>query len=186
MAVNSLLAKITLLKTCQLDAPKKCHDNNILKVQLLIVKTIFVVIAQALRVDGEICNPPLALSSFCRRWASYTVSESTVSSKAKPSEFFWPSPCSGERNSVSLWVRCSQPIISEVSRRGRWKRGICIKLSEIDFSMCDKRATIFLRTLRVMYETKYQTFCAIGAQFATSLRNAPSRTPPSRYFWLSV
>ena len=29
---------------------------------------------------------------------------------------------------------------SEIRRRGRWKRGICIKLSEIDFQICDNFA----------------------------------------------
>ena len=71
--------------------------------------------------------------------------------------------------------------LSEISRRGHWKRGICIKLSEIDFQIRDKFATM-LRTLPLMHETKYWQFCANLAQFATNLRNAPSRTPPSRDF----
>ena len=60
---------------------------------------------------------------------------------------------------------------SEISRRGHWKRGICIKLSEIDFQVCDKFVTI-LRTLPLMYETNADDFAQFGALFATNLRNA--------------
>ena len=71
---------------------------------------------------------------------------------------------------------------SEIWRRGHWKRGICIKLSEIDFQIRDKFATI-LRTLRLMYETKYgqfpQIWRAICDKFA---QRPPSRTPPSPDF----
>ena len=34
---------------------------------------------------------------------------------------------------------------AEVSRRGHWKRGVCMKLSEIDFQMHDKFAATNLR-----------------------------------------
>ena len=65
---------------------------------------------------------------------------------------------------------------------GHWKRGICIELSEIDFQIRDKFATI-LRTLPLLHETKYRQFCA---NLARNLRQicatSPSRTPPSRDF----
>ena len=68
-------------------------------------------------------------------------------------------------------------------RRGHWEKGICIKLSEIYFQIRDSFTTI-LRTLSLMYETKYQQSCAI---LAGNLRQIcatpPSRTPPSRDFW---
>ena len=74
---------------------------------------------------------------------------------------------------------------SEIRRRGHWKRGICIKFSEIDFQIRDKFATI-LRTLPLMYETKYRQFCA---NLARNLRQIcatpPSWTPPSRDFWVA-
>ena len=64
------------------------------------------------------------------------------------------------------------------SRRGHWKRGICIKLSEMDFPIRDKFTTI-LRTLPLMYETKYPAILRkFGAQFATNLRNAPLANAP--------
>ena len=45
-----------------------------------------------------------------------------------------------------------------------------MKLSDIDFRICDNFATI-LRTLRVMYETEVPTILRrFGAQFATNLR----------------
>ena len=69
---------------------------------------------------------------------------------------------------------------SEIRGRGRWKRGICINLSEIDFQTRDKFATI-LRTLRLTYETKYRQF---GANLVPNVgqicTTPPSRTPPSR------
>ena len=70
----------------------------------------------------------------------------------------------------------SQAFLLEISRRGHWKRGICIKLSEIDFQIRDKFATI-LRTLPLMYKTKCRQFCA---NLARNLRNAP--LTPSRDF----
>ena len=48
-------------------------------------------------------------------------------------------------------------IISGNSRRGHWKRGVCIKLSEINFQVRDKSATV-VRTLPLMYEMKYHHF----------------------------
>ena len=53
----------------------------------------------------------------------------------------------------------SKHLLSEMWRRGHCKRGICIKLSEIDFQIRDKFATI-LRILPLMYETKYRQLCA--------------------------
>ena len=71
-------------------------------------------------------------------------------------------------------------INSEIWRRGSWKRGICIKLSEIDFQIGDTFATI-LRTLPLMYEMKYQQFCATLARNLRQIcATPPSRTPPSR------
>ena len=60
-------------------------------------------------------------------------------------------------------------VYSEISRSGHWERGICIKLSEIDFRIRDKFATI-LCTLPLMYETNLRQICA----------TPPLRTPPSR------
>ena len=66
----------------------------------------------------------------------------------------------------------------DILRMGHWKRGICIKLSEIDFPSRDKFTTI-LRTLTLMYKTKYPAILRkFGAQFATNLRNAPRRERP--------
>ena len=80
-----------------------------------------------------------------------------------------------------LESRCLPPVFHvtyiflEIWRREHGKRGICIKLSEIDFQIRDTFATI-LRTLSLMYETKYRQFWhAICATL-------PSRTPPSRDF----
>ena len=60
---------------------------------------------------------------------------------------------------------------------------ICIKLSENDLQIRDKFATI-LRTLPLMYETKYRQFCA---NLALNLRQIcatpPFWTPPSGDFW---
>ena len=56
------------------------------------------------------------------------------------------------------------------------------KLSEIDFQICDKLATI-LRTLPLMYEMKYRQFCANLARNLRQICATPrSRTPPSRDF----
>ena len=63
---------------------------------------------------------------------------------------------------------------SEIRRRGYWKRGICIELSEIDFQIRDRFATS-LRTLSLMYKTKYRQFCA---NLARNLRNAPLPNAP--------
>ena len=70
----------------------------------------------------------------------------------------------------------NQPFLSEICRRGHWKRGICIKQSEIDFRIHDKCATM-LRTLPVMHETKYWQVCGT---LSPNLRNPPPprRTPP--------
>ena len=77
-------------------------------------------------------------------------------------------------------------ILSEIWRRGHWKWGVCIKLSEIDFQIRDKFVTI-LRILSLMHKMKYRQFCA---NLAHNLRQIcatpPSRTPPSRNFWFSV
>ena len=90
------------------------------------------------------------------------------------------SPVPLSPSSIELFMR---NVLSEIWMRGHWRRGICIKLSAIDFRLCDKFAPI-VRTLRVMYEMKYQHF---GANLARSLRQIcampPSRTPPSQDFW---
>ena len=62
----------------------------------------------------------------------------------------------------------------QFGRRGHWKRGICTKLSEIDFQIRDKVATI-LRTLPLMYETRNRQFCA---NLARNLRQICATPPP--------
>ena len=81
---------------------------------------------------------------------------------------------------------CSQrantapPNTSEIRRRGRWKRGICIKLSEIVSRFCDKMCNNFVHPSEdpLMHKTKHPQFCANLAQFATNLSNAPLVNAP--------
>ena len=68
--------------------------------------------------------------------------------------------------------RNSQMLVSEIWRRGHWKRGICIKLSEIDFEFRDKLATI-LRTLPLMHEAKYRQSCANLAHYLRQIGVTP-------------
>ena len=72
---------------------------------------------------------------------------------------------------------------SEIRRRAHWKRGMCIKVSEIYFAICDKFATKS-RSPHLMYKTKYMQF---RANLARNLRQIcampPARTPPFRKFW---
>ena len=63
---------------------------------------------------------------------------------------------------------------SDIWRRGHWKRGICIKLSEIDFQICDNFAHPS-SDVRNEVPTILRNF---GAQFATDLRNAPVANAP--------
>ena len=65
---------------------------------------------------------------------------------------------------------------SEISR-GALEKGHLQIMSEIDFRICDKFATI-LHTLSVMHETKHHQFCEFGAPFATNLCNAPRANAP--------
>ena len=67
--------------------------------------------------------------------------------------------------------------LSEVSTKGHWKRGICIRFSEIDFRTCNKSV--------MMYDMTYQQFCA---DFVDNLRQLcampPLATPPSQNLWI--
>ena len=90
--------------------------------------------------------------------------------------------CSATSNSSSSCDQQQYQWKSVISRRGDWKRGICIKLSEIDSRICDNFA-LNLRTLRVMYETKYQQFCAnLACNWRHLYATPPSCISPSRGF----
>ena len=67
---------------------------------------------------------------------------------------------------------------------GHWKRAICIKLSENDFQIRDKFATV-LRTLPLMYDTTIPAILRkFGAHFATNLCSAPlANAPFSGFLW---
>ena len=113
----------------------------------------------------------------------------TFSSRCPAGRLRYPAGRIGDRGDREIFyvpivaVPFPAPMIeSEISRRGHWKRGICINFSEIDFQIRDKFATILL-TLPLMYETKCRQFCA---NWTRNLRQIcatpPSRTPPSRDF----
>ena len=61
--------------------------------------------------------------------------------------------------------------------KGALERGTYIQLSEIDFQIRDKFA-IILRTLPLMYDTKYRQFCAGWCASCDILRNPPFASAP--------
>ena len=68
---------------------------------------------------------------------------------------------------------------SEISRRGHWKRGICIKWSKIDLrQICDNFAHPSCDVRNEMQDILLKS----SAQFATNLHNAPLAKAPLSEF----
>ena len=69
-------------------------------------------------------------------------------------------------------------IDQDVGEWGHWKRGICIRLSEIDFFSLRQICHNFAQTSSDVQNEIRAILLKLGAQFATNLRNAPLANAP--------